>query len=620
MYNRLMMNEYPFDGGMLLKKAKKTIRELRADGTARIPKKIAVLGGSTTFEIVRMMEIFLLRDGIDPSFYESEYAQYYEDAVFGNPELDAFKPDLVYVYTTFRNLKELPSPAMGDEEAAALSEQTKARFQAVWDGIRDRYHCPVIQNNFEFPPYRIMGNYEAVSRKGVVRFVNDLNRHFAECAEKQPGLYLHDLQYLCARYGLDAWQDEARWNLYKYALSMEAVPELAYSVTRIVKSLFGRNKKVLALDLDNTLWGGVIGDDGQDGIEIGEETAAGETFKAFQTYVKKHKDIGVLLAVDSKNEPENALLGLNHPQGVLRPDDFVAVKANWDPKSKNLTDMAEELSLLPESFVFVDDNPAEREIIRGMVPQAAVPEVGAPESYIRILDHAGYFEVTTLSADDMSRNEMYRENAKRKAAQASFKDYGDYLRSLEMKAHILPFEEIYYPRITQLTNKSNQFNLTTKRYTEEEIAQAAKDPDTVTLYGQLADRFGDNGIVSVVIGSKAMQLTEEERDAQGNVIRPGRPTGEPALLIDLWLMSCRVLKRDMEFAMMDALVRQCEKNGIRTIFGYYYPTAKNGMVREFYAGMGFTKIAEDEKGNTVWKYAIEEPYAAKNRYITVEES
>ena len=606
------MLQIPFNGEELLKKSKKIRRELLAEQSGRIRKKIAVLGGSTTHDIVRMLELFLLDQGIEPEFYESEYAQYYEDAVFGNPELDSFAPDIVYIHTTFRNLKTLPELSMSREAVGELLEQTFQHYRQCWESLRARYHCSVIQNNFEYPASRLMGSRDASDFHGSVYFVNELNRRFAAYAQENEGFYLHDLNYLAARIGLDNYLDDAFWNMYKYAMSMKAIPELAYSVSCIIKAVYGKNKKVLVLDLDNTLWGGVIGDDGQQGIELGEETAVGETFREFQAYIKKQKEIGVLLAVDSKNEEENAMLGLNHPDGILRPSDFVSIKANWDPKSENLKKIAAELNLLPESFVFVDDNPAEREIIRQQVPGAAVPEIGNPEDYIRVLDHAGYFEVTSLTEDDRKRNEMYQANALRKAQESSFTDYGEYLKSLEMKGQIGPFEEMYFPRITQLTNKSNQFNLTTRRYQEEEIAAAAADPDKITVCGRLIDKFGDNGIVSLIIGSRAM-ITEETGSTEGK----GTPTGQQALLIDLWLMSCRVLKRDMEYAMLDKLVETCMEQKISAIFGYYYPTAKNKMVREFYAQMGFSKISEDADGNTVWRFDVPSSYTHKNRYISV---
>jgi FkbH-like protein len=366
---------------------------------------------------------------------------------------------------------------------------------------------------------------------------------------------------------------------------------------RIIKSLYGKNKKGLVLDLDNTLWGGVVGDDGVEQLEIGQETSMGQVYLEFQEYLKAQKDLGILLTVDSKNEYENAIAGLNHPDGVLKPDDFVSIKANWNPKDANLIEIAGELTLLPESMVFVDDNPAERAIVRAQVPGAAVPELGNAEHYIQVLDKAGYFEVTNLSADDAKRSEMYKENARRKEMQASFGSYEEYLRALDMHAVIRPFEELYISRITQLTNKSNQFNLTTRRYAQPELEQISQNAQYVTLYGKLSDRFGDNGVVSVVIAEQK----------------------EDALHIDLWLMSCRVLKRDMEYAMMDALVQKAQERGAKGIYGYYYPTAKNVMVKDFYALQGFERISENQNGDTVWYFDLRTGYENKNKVIQVEE-
>ena len=302
--------------------------------------------------------------------------------------------------------------------------------------------------------------------------------------------------------------------------------------------------------------------------------------------------------MNSKNNEETALSGLERADSVLKREDFVAFRANWEPKSHNLCATAEELKLLPESFVFVDDNPAEREIIRQEVPGAAVPKLTKVEDYIRVLDRSGFFEVTNFSEDDLKRNEMYLANEKRSIMQKNFSDYGDYLRSLEMKAEIGAFCPAYFSRIAQLTNKSNQFNLTTHRYSQSEIGQIAADPEYLTLYGRLEDKFGDNGVVSIMIGRK-------EKDA---------------LHIELWLMSCRVLKRDMEYAMMDALVKRCRDCGITQIYGYFYPTAKNAMVKDFYALQEFEKLEEDAEGNAKWIFRIPEQYALKNQVITVTES
>lgn len=587
--------EYPFDSEYILKKAKSIKRALLADGTTRMPKKIAVLGGSTTHDIIKVLELFLLHYGIAPCFYESEYAQYWQDAMFDNEELAAFAPDIIYIHTSNRNIAEYPTLTDSAADVDVLLDRSYEHFKVMWDKLRDTYHCPIIQNNFEYPFYRLLGNKEASDIHGRLSFLNHLNEKFYEYARENANFYINDIQYLSACYGLDKWGDPFYWHMYKYALCLPAIPSLSFNVANIIKSIYGKNKKALVLDLDNTLWGGIVGDDGVENLEIGQETSMGQVFSEFQTYIKQHKDIGIMLNVSSKNEEENALAGLQHPDGTLKPEDFVTIKANWEPKSKNVADIATELNIMQDALVFVDDNPAEREIIRTQLNGVAVPEIGSPEQYIRVLDRSGYFEVTNLSEDDRNRSEMYKANLERKKQQESFGDYKEYLKSLEMQGTIKPFEPMYMARIAQLTNKSNQFNLTTKRYTQAEIEQAAADAETITLYGKLEDKFGDNGVVSVVIGHKE----------------------ENILHMDLWLMSCRVLKRDMEFAMMDTLVSACKEAGITEIKGYYYPTAKNKMVEKFYALQGFALETADGQGNTVWSYPIPEEYENKNQVITV---
>ena len=591
--------EYPFDPEWILKKKKALKRELLQNTQQTfLEKKIAILGGSTTRDIRDILELFLLNYGIRPCFYESEYNQYYADGMFPNPALEEFHPDILYIHTSNRNIEQYPSL---EDDRTLVTQKLQAeyeRFQALWEHLHAVYGCPVIQNNFEPPLYRLLGNRDASDHRGRWNYIQRLNQMFYEYADTHQDFYIHDICYEAADYGLERWSDPFYWNMYKYAMCVPAIPYTAFQLARIIKSIFGRNKKVLNLDLDNTLWGGVIGDDGPENIEIGQETSLGQTYAEFQDYLKQHKKLGVLLSVNSKNNEETALSGLERADSVLKREDFVAFRANWEPKSHNLYATAEELKLLPESFVFVDDNPAEREIVRQEVPGAAVPEITKVEEYIRVLDRSGFFEVTNFSEDDLKRNEMYLANEQRNRMQKNFSDYGDYLRSLEMKAQIGAFDSAYFSRIAQLTNKSNQFNLTTHRYSQSEIEQIAADPQYLTLCGRLEDKFGDNGVVSIVIGRK-------EKDV---------------LHIELWLMSCRVLKRDMEYAMMDILVKQCRDCGIRQIYGYFYPTAKNAMVKDFYALQGFEKLEEDVDGNAKWSFRIPEQYTLKNQVITVMES
>lgn len=591
--------EYPFDPEWILKKKKALKRELLQNTQQTfLEKKIAILGGSTTRDIRDILELFLLNYGIRPCFYESEYNQYYADGMFPNPALEEFHPDILYIHTSNRNIEQYPSL---EDDRTLVTQKLQAeyeRFQALWEHLHAVYGCPVIQNNFEPPLYRLLGNRDASDHRGRWNYIQRLNQMFYEYADTHQDFYIHDICYEAADYGLERWSDPFYWNMYKYAMCVPAIPYTAFQLARIIKSIFGRNKKVLNLDLDNTLWGGVIGDDGPENIEIGQETSLGQTYAEFQDYLKQHKKLGVLLSVNSKNNEETALSGLERADSVLKREDFVVFRANWEPKSHNLYATAEELKLLPESFVFVDDNPAEREIVRQEVPGAAVPEITKVEEYIRVLDRSGFFEVTNFSEDDLKRNEMYLANEQRNRMQKNFVDYGDYLRSLEMKAQIGAFDPAYFSRIAQLTNKSNQFNLTTHRYSQSEIEQIAAHPQYLTLCGRLEDKFGDNGVVSIVIGRK-------EKDV---------------LQIELWLMSCRVLKRGMEYAMMDTLVKQCRDCGIRQIYGYFYPTAKNAMVKDFYALQGFEKLEEDADGNAKWSFRIPEQYTLKNQVITVIES
>lgn len=587
--------EYPFDSEWIIKKKKHIKRNLEAFQTNLLEKRIAILGGSTTKDIVLILELFLLNYGIKPVFWESEYGQYWQDAMFDNADLIKFKPDIIYIHTTSRNIENFPEIGDTRDEVSQMLKNAFSHWEAMWDNLTKCYRCPIIQNNFELPYYRFLGNRDISDIHGRANYISRMNGRLYLYAQDHEGFYINDIQYLSACYGLQKWLDPFYWHMYKYALAVPAIPELAFNIANIIKSIFGKNKKALVLDLDNTLWGGVVGDDGVAGIEMGQETSLGQMFSEFQQYIKNHKAIGILLNVNSKNEEENALAGLQRPDCLLRKEDFICIKANWNSKDQNILEIAKELNIGVDSLVFVDDNPAERYIVKERFPDVAVPEIVEPEAYINILDRSGFFEMTSLSEDDRIRNQMYRENIKRQQQQRVYHDYQEYLLSLEMKAEIRSFSELYISRIAQLTNKSNQFNLTTKRYSLKELESISSDENYLTLYGKLEDRFGDNGVVSIIIGY----------------------IEETVLHLNLWLMSCRVMKRDMEYAMMDAVVEECRQRNIAKIRGYYYPTDKNKIVKDFYDIQGYTKVAEDSLGNTVWELDISEVYTNKNKVIKV---
>jgi FkbH-like protein len=338
------------------------------------------------------------------------------------------------------------------------------------------------------------------------------------------------------------------------------------------------------LDLDNTLWGGVIGDDGLEGIVLGQGDPQGEAFLAVQSAALALRERGIVLAVSSKNSDEIARLPFrNHPEMLLRENHLAVFQANWNDKATNIRAIAEELSLGLESLVFLDDNPAERRLVRDMLPEVAVPELPEdPAYYVRTLLAAGYFEALAFSPEDQKRADFYQDNARRVALQRATGDLDAYLETLDMTISFQPFDEIGRARISQLINKSNQFNLTTRRYTEAQVGEMEADPNCFTLQVRLVDTFGDNGMISVIIC---------RRDADD-------------WLVDTWLMSCRVLGRRVEQAVLQELVSHARKLGIARIVGTYRPTERNRLVEDHYAKLGFTECECPTEGSTLWSLDV----------------
>lgn len=587
------MLQYPFDGAAILQKKRALKKEL-LQKPGLVDKKIAIVSGSTVGEIKNILELFLLTLGIRPTFYEGGYALFYENLVFDDGSLAAFAPDVLYIHTSNRNLRTWPAPGDTPETARQKLEDEYATFETVWQAA-ERLGCPVVQNNFEEPLWRNFGSLDAVDIRGRVRYVRTLNERMAAYAEEHPNFYVHDLAYLAAAHGIDAWCDVQAWYAYKYTCAVSCIPQLCHSLAGLMGSLFGRTKKALALDLDNTLWGGIIGEVGPEGVELGSETPTGMAYAELQNYLKMLSQRGILLNVASKNELAAAESGFAREDSPLKREDFLRFEANWEPKSQSIRKMAEELNITTDSFVFFDDNPAEREQVAQQLPGVAAPAVTVPESSIPLLDRGGYFEVTSLSADDVKRGEMYRQNVQRETAQQSYGNYEDYLRSLDMAADIGPFQPETLERITQLINKTNQFNFTTRRYTGAETEARMNSDSYITLAGRLVDKFGDNGITQALIGK-----------IEGDVLD-----------IELWVMSCRVFKRHFEYALFDELIAQAKKRGIKTIIGRWLPTAKNLLIKDFYATIGFD-LTEDNETGRVFCYTLPAAYTPKNAVIKIE--
>ena len=404
--------QHPLDVKNIIQKRDQIRKDILNSHSHFLEKKIAILGGSTTSELINFLDIFLLSCGIKASFYESEYGKYVEEAIFDSKGLKKFNPDVIYIHTTLKNIDKFPSFSSSESETQTLINEEVKKYTAIWESL-DKLNAIIVQNNFELPAYRTLGNLDAIDYRGRVNFINQLNVLLHQEIANYKSVFLNDIHYLSSAVGLGSWHDNRLWTTYKYATSFHGLVFLAQNLKKIISAAFGLNKKNLVLDLDNTLWGGVIGDDGLQKIKIGEDGSVGEAFKNFQLELKRLKDSGVLLSIASKNEIENASLGLSHPDGVLKSDDFVSIKANWEPKDQNIQQMSKDINLGLDSFVFIDDNPAERALVDENLSTVSVPGVGNdPNKYFEFIDKKDikrvWVHTCTLDHENALKNYLAR--------------------------------------------------------------------------------------------------------------------------------------------------------------------------------------------------------------------
>lgn len=583
--------EYPFDSVSIRRQVKKLKKRLLEQNDL-LPKRVAILSGSTIGQMKDIMELFLLNQGIRPVMYEGQYNSYYEEAVFEYERLAAFQPDVIYIHTTIKNIQEWPSAGDGAAQVEAKIERLTHKFVQIWDSIQQKIGCLIVQNNFEMLPYRVMGNMDSVHITGRQYFLEEVNRRFVQEIQERDTVFINDIHYLSAYFGLERWFDDSAWYAFKYAFSPDAIPLTAYNISNIVKSYYGKNKKAVVVDLDNTLWKGVIGDDGIDGIELGIETPEGMMYADFQEYLKNIRDRGILLNICSKNESAAAELGLSHPSSILKTADVTMTKCNWERKSVNIMDMSRRLNLNTDSFVFIDDNPAEQEEVKINIPNITVLPVQEPSDMRKLLDWSGYFEITNYSKEDLQRSGLYKANLEREAALTEG-DYQDYLLGLQMRAKFAEVSSSNMDRVTQLINKTNQFNLTGLRLGRAEVEKFVQE--NISICGTLYDKFGNHGLVSVILGKIVDNRT---------------------LAVSVWIMSCRVFKRHMEYAMFDQLVELCRQHDIDKIRGEYIPTNKNMPVAGLYKDLGFV-LKEEQDGQQTWEYSIPMDYRNRNQVIQI---
>jgi FkbH-like protein len=548
-------------------------------GLATKPVRLAVLASSTTVHLTPAIRVGALRRNIWLTTYEVEYGQYRHELMDPDSPLYAFKPDTVLFALDARHVTAGFDPSDDAATVAMAFEQLRETLRHYWHIARSKLGATVLQQAvLPVLPTLMGGNEHALpgAPAGVVARLNDAIRQDAT----QAGIVMLALDAQAAQDGLRAWHDPELWHRAKQEVSPVASPVYGDLVARLVAAVQGRSAKCLVLDLDNTLWGGVIGDDGLEGLALGQGSALGEAFVAVQTYAKQLAKRGVILAVCSKNDEANALACFeHHPEMVLKRSDIASFFANWDDKATNLRRIAADLNIGLDSLVFLDDNPFERNLVRQELPEIAVPEVpdDDPAMIPQLLADAGYFEALSITAEDRERTAQYQANRDRIALQESATDLPSYLRGLDMRMIWRPFDRIGLSRTVQLINKTNQFNLTTRRYTEDEVIAVMNDPAAFGLQLRLLDRFGDNGVIAIVIG---------------------KMNGPQSCLIDTWLMSCRVLGRGVESATLNLVAKNAARLGATTLFGEYRPTAKNGMVANHYEQLGFTHpVATSEGGH-----------------------
>jgi FkbH-like protein len=558
------------------------------EGLSARPVRLALLGSSTLDYLQPAIRVAALRRFAWITTYAGGYNLYRQELEDPPEELRRFAPDMVLLAIHAEELLGSEADAALSAEAAeAKLEAAVAALRRAWSDARQSLNARIIQQTVLPTPLALVGSNEHRLPGSPQRLVAALNERLRDAAAEDD-VDLLAIDDAVRADGLDAWHHPALWLRAKQPISPAAAPMYGELAARIVAARLGRSAKCLVLDLDNTLWGGVIGDDGLEGILLGEGDAGGEAFGAFQRYAKSLSQRGVILAICSKNDEENAWLPFDeHPEMVLKRPDIACLVANWEDKPANLRRIADTLNIGLDSLVFADDNAFERELVRRELPMVAVPELPEdPALYASTLARAGYFEAVAITDDDLRRSGLYQENRKRQELLASTTDLASYLRSLAMELLWSPFTRVDLKRVTQLINKSNQFNLTTRRLSEEEVAEAAADPECLTLQLRLVDRLGDNGIIGVVVARQA--------------------PASAAIEIELWLMSCRVLGRQVEAATLNLLADLARRRGAKRLVGTYIPTAKNGMVRDHYRKLGFTEGDADSTGATRWTLELDE--------------
>lgn len=579
----------------------KLLKESRETSASERPanKKIrlAVIGDCATQHLTVLLRVLFSRHGLDADIYEGAF-----DAAEGearNPRSGLYRhdPEVVIVLNTVQALRDKFYQRSGS--AGDFRDETVSRLTGVWDALRAHTQATVLQTTLVAPFERLFGQYDRQVPGSLSTIVSDVNAAIVSEARSRH-LLLVDLEEVASWVGRRSWFDERLWAIAKLPTAMEHLPLVAQGIVDVTLATKGRAVKCVVLDLDNTLWGGVVGDDGPHGIKIAAH-GDGEAFHRFQCFLKELKNRGILLAVCSKNEHENAVRPFEiNSEMVLKLDDITVFVANWENKPQNIASIRDALNIGLDSMLFLDDNPFERAAVRTLLPDVMVPELPEdPADYVKTLVELNLFETTAFSAEDAQRSTLYRQEAQRRLAETTAPSFEDYLQSLEMTIEVTRFTPEQLGRITQLLQRSNQFNLTTQRHNQAQCEAMMNDIEgCLPLTASLRDRFGDHGLISIV------------------VVRPDR-AANTAVISD-WLMSCRVLTRGVEEYLMNHVVEQARRWGLSSVAASYIPTSKNAMVKDFYARFDFRKTVEHADGRIDWVLPVAE-YTPRGVFIRAAE-
>lgn len=562
-------------------------KNLKKDFTSFKTIKLAVLGDSATQFLTQALKGMGFEHGLHLDIWEADFNQIERQVKDSSSDLYDFNPEIVLVFQASHKLLGKYNKTK-PEQTTLFAQKELAAIENINTTLTNNLKAKVIYYNYTEIDDSVFGNYANKTESSFLFQLRKLNYELMLLAAKQPNLYLCDISTIQNQVGKSNFFQPSIYLSTEMVLSIDVLPKIASKTLDLINSLSGKFKKCLILDLDNTTWGGIIGDDGVENIQIGS-LGIGKAFSELQQWAKKLKNRGVILAICSKNTESIAKEPFEkHPDMVLRLEDISVFKANWENKADNIRLIQSVLNISFDSMVFLDDNPFERNIVRENLPEVCVPELPEdPANYLEYLYTLNLFETTSFSSEDQERTKLYQIEAERVKEHKNFTNEGDFLKNLEMVSTVAAFNKFTTPRVAQLSQRSNQFNLRTIRYTEADIEKISNSKDYATFTFTLEDKFGDNGLICVII------LHKEDKEI---------------LFIDTWFMSCRVLKRGMENFVLNTITEYAQDNGFSVIKGEYIPTAKNIMVKDHYPDLGFKK---NEKYFTL---NIEE-YQNKNSYI-----